>query len=144
MVIAALIQVKPQPSLRACALLTREVVTQVSPYDKQALDLVLKVPPMENSIGSSGSACDYGGVTMQIDPFTPAVFDKQRDKSWSAVSGVGDVAYFADRRGMWGELYVKAGTRVLTIQMDVPTGKTAASIQTNVVALAKAILPKLK
>jgi hypothetical protein len=32
----------------------------------------------------------------------------------------------------------------LTIQMDVPTGRTAASIKPNVIALAKAILPRLK
>ena len=32
----------------------------------------------------------------------------------------------------------------LTIQMDVPNGRTAASIQPNVIALAKAVLPQLK
>ena len=58
--------------------------------------------------------------------------------------GVGDEAYFRDNRGEWGELYVRAGARVLTIQMDVPTGRTAAAIQPNTIALAKALLPKLK
>jgi hypothetical protein len=57
---------------------------------------------------------------------------------------VGAAAYFRDNRGEWGELYVRSDTHVLTIQMDVPTAKTAASIQSNTVALAKAILPKLK
>jgi hypothetical protein len=37
-----------------------------------------------------------------------------------------------------------AGARMVTIQMDVPTGKTAAGIQSNTVSLAKAVLAKLK
>ena len=128
----------------ACALLTKELVTQITPYDTQTLAGVLGVRPTEDPIGQSGSACSYGGITMQIDPFPFATIEKMRTPAWAAVPGVGDAAYFRDNRGEWGELYVRSGTRVLTIQMDVPTGKTAASIQSNTVALAKAILPKLK
>jgi hypothetical protein len=128
----------------ACALLTKELVTQITPYDTQTLAGVLGVRPTEDPIGQSGSACSYGGITMQIDPFPFATIEKMRTPAWAAVPGVGDAACFRDNRGEWGELYVRSGTRVLTIQMDVPTGKTAASIQSNTVALAKAILPKLK
>jgi hypothetical protein len=135
-----------KPATRACALLTRELVMQVTPYEKQSLDLVMRIPPDENSVGASGSACTYGGITMQIDPFPPAAFEKQkqRDKAWVPVSGVGDTAFFFDRRGEWAELFVTFGTRVLTIQMDIPTGQTATSIQPNVIALAKALLAKMK
>src|SRR6188472_127774 len=75
-----------KPAIRACTLLTKEVVTQVSPYEKQALNLVLSVPASEDSLGASGSACSYGGITMQVDPFAPAVFERQRekDKNWVA------------------------------------------------------------
>ena len=128
----------------ACALLTKELVTQITPYDTQTLAGVLGVRPTEDPIGQSGSACSYGGITMQIDPFPFATIEKMRTPAWAAVPGVGDAAYFRDNRGEWGELYVRSGTHVLTIQMDVPTGKTTASIQSNTVALAKAILPKLK
>jgi len=133
-----------KPAVHACTLLTKEVITQISPYDKQALAAALTEAAKENPAGTSGSECSYGGITMQVDPFTPAVFEKQRDNKWVAVSGVGDSAYFFDRSGRWAELYVVAAGRVLTIQMAVPTGKTAPSIQPNVIALAKAILPKLK
>jgi hypothetical protein len=132
------------PAIRACSLLTGDVVTQVTPYDKAALDLVMRIPPQEDSVGSSGSACSYGGITMQVDPFTPAVFEKQRGKDWVPIAGVGDTAYFFDRRGRWAELYVRVGEHVLTIQMDIPMGRTAATVQPNVVALARAILPKLR
>ena len=133
-----------KPAIRACTLLTKEVVTQVTPYDKKALDLVLLVPPMEDSLGASGSACSYGGITMQVDPFAPAVFERTKKPTWAVVPGLGDTAYFVDNGGRWAELYVAAEGRVLTIQMDIPMGKTATSIQPNVIALAKAILPKLK
>ena len=59
------------------------------------------------------------------------------------VPGLGDTAYYVDNGGRWGQLYVTAAGRVLTIQMAIPMGRTAASIQPNVIALAKAILPKL-
>jgi hypothetical protein len=133
----------PRPS--ACALLTRELVAQTSPYSQQQLKLVLIVDPMEDPIGASGSACSYGGITLQIDPFTWATVEKAaRDQKWTSLAGVGDVAYYRDNRGEWAELAVRAGQRVLTIQMDVPDGRTAAQVQPNAVALAKALLPTLK
>jgi hypothetical protein len=133
-----------QPAPRACSLLTKEVVMQVTPYEKQARDVVMRVPASEEALGRTGSECTYGGITLQIDPFPAATFEKQRDQTWVAVNDVGDGAYFRDNKGRWAELYARSGTRVLTIQMAVPNGRTAASIQPNVVALAKTLLPKLK
>lgn len=132
------------PAAGACALLTEDLVRQVAPYEPRALELVLAVPPMEDALGASGSACSYGGITLQIDPFMPSRLKALRGKDWIPVAGVGDAAYFVDNKGRWAELYAGAGRRVVTIQMDVPTGRTAASIQPNVVALAKAILAKLR
>ena len=132
-----------KPAISACSMLTREIVMQVSPYEKQALDLVLRIPPQEDAVGS-GSACSYGGITMQVDPFAPAVFERQIPKEMAPLAGLGDVAHFGDLRKQWAQLYVRAGAHVLTVQMAIPDGRTAASIQSNVVALAKAILPKLK
>jgi len=128
----------------ACSLLTKELVTQVSPYEKQALAAVMLVAPIEDALGATGSACSYGGITLQIDPFPAATLDKHRTNAWVAVQSVGDAAYFHDNRGNYAELYVRTGARVLTIQMDVPMGRTAASIQPNTIALANALLPKLK
>ena len=133
-------------SIPACSLLDKALVAQVSPYDKQALDLVLKVPPNEEAAGQAGSQCDYAGITLAVDAFSPSAFDKmrERDPTWMPVAGLGDRAYFRDNKGRWGELYVVVGSRVLSIQMAVPTGRTAASIQPNAVALAKAVLPRLR
>jgi len=111
-------------------------------YERQALDLAMQVPPNGDALGAAGSECTY--VTLQVDPFAPGVIEKQVKKDWVPMSGVGDAAYFRDNGGRWAELYVRTGAHVMTIQMSVPTGRTAASIQPNVVALAKVLLPQLK
>ena len=129
---------------RACSMLTKERITKVSPYDAKTLATVLLVPANGSSIGASGSECTYGGITMQIDPFTPAAFDRIRTKDWTMIPNLGDSAYYRDNGGRWGEIFASSGAHVLTIQMDIPTGRTAASIQPNAIALAKEILPNLK
>ena len=92
-----------KPTGRACSLLTRELVTQVTPYEKQALELVMSVPPSEDLLGKSGSACYFGGITLQIDPFgSPARIEKEFATQWAPVSDLGDVAYFRDNIGEWG------------------------------------------
>jgi hypothetical protein len=126
----------------ACSVLTRELVTAHSPASKESLNLIMKIPPQEEKSGG-GSSCQNGDVMLQIDPFPVANFDRLFGK-WTPVPGVGDKAYFRDNKGEWAELAVVAGARMITIQMDVPTGKTAAGIQSNTVSLAKAVLGKLK
>jgi hypothetical protein len=129
----------------ACSLLTKDLVMKITPYEKQALDRVAQIPPSEEPVGPSGSACEYGGIYLQIDPFaSPTRLEEDGFVKWLPLPGIGDVAYFRDNVGEWAELYVRAGAHVFTIQMDVPTGRTAESIKPNVIALAQAILPKLR
>jgi hypothetical protein len=128
----------------ACALLTKDLLVAHTAIPKENLARMLKIPPEEEKIaGSGGTMCSYGDVIFQLDPFAAGNFDKLFSQ-WTAVSGVGDRAYFRDNRGMFAEIAAISGKRVITIQMDVPTGGTPASIQPNVVGLAKAILGKLK
>ena len=131
-----------QSAPSACALLTKELLAAHSPASKQSFALMMKIPPQEEKAGA-GTGCQFGDVMLQLDPFPVANFDRLFGK-WSPVSGVGDRAYFRDNGGRWAELAVLAGKRMITIQMDVPEGKTSASIQPNTVALANGILQKLK
>ena len=132
---------KPAPG--ACSILTRDLVMAHSPASTESLNLMMKIPPQEEKIGSNGSACQHGDVMLQINPFPVANFDAMFSR-FTPVSGVGEKAYFRDNRGNWAELAARAGGRMITLQMDVPSGKTAASIQANVVSLAKAVLAKLQ
>jgi hypothetical protein len=133
------------PPPDACALLTKAILTRVSPETAQRLADALAFPPEAGQVGTRGSTCDYGGVYLQIDPFAaPSRVEKEFARSGSArVAGLGDAAFYRDNRGRHGELYVRAGSRTLTIQMSIPPGRTAASIQPNAVELARLLLAEL-
>jgi hypothetical protein len=135
-----------KPAIRACSLLTKELVLNVTPRKDTKMSFV--VPPMEEAVGASGSACEYGGIGLQINPFTPAglaeIRKSKTGQAWTAVAGLGDTAYFHENPNGYAELYVSAGAHTLTIQMSVPTGSTAAAIKANTIELAKALIPKLQ
>ena len=151
LVIACVATSRPQVAtadgkpVSACTYLTKELVAKVTPMDKQAFDFAMQFPPDDESVGNLGSSCEYGGIHLQIDPFAdPKRLEKESLAKWTRLSGIGDVAYFRDNIGEWAELYVRSGPRVFTIQMDVPTGRTAESIKPNAIALAKELLAKLR
>ena len=129
--------------IRACSLLTRDLVVKVSPPQNiRSLDLI---PPMEEDIGANGSYCEYGDISLQVDPFARAAeMRKSMDKEWTAVAGVGDTAFFRNNKNMFAELIVWAGTHHFTIQMGIPMGSTAAAVRPNTITLANAIIPKLR
>jgi hypothetical protein len=134
-----------KPAIRACSLLTKELALQVTPAaNKKVLDMI---PPAEESMGAIGSACEYGDIRLQIDPFPPARVEelrKQQGKDWTPVPNVGDKAYFRDNRGRFAELIVAVGAHTFTVQMGVPLGGTADAIKPNVITVANAIVPKLR
>jgi hypothetical protein len=53
-----------QPAVRACAVLTRDLVAPFT-ENKKMLDLI---PPQEEELGTTGTACEYGGVRLQLFP----------------------------------------------------------------------------
>ena len=127
----------------ACALLTRDVVVKfASEGAKRFLD---QLPPQEEPIGTHGSSCGYGGIHLQIDPFRRSTdLRKSPGKDWQPVSGVGDTAFFRNNSDRFAELMVWTGTRHFTIQMDVPTGASGASIKPKTIELANLLIPKLR
>ena len=132
-----------KPATKACSLLTKELAMKVSPSPNKAM---FTIPPEESSLGKSGSACEYADITLQIDPFSPALIasESKKDKSWVQVPGVGDSAWFHDQKNGNAEFMASVGTRTFTIQMGIPAKSTAETIKPNVIALANAIVPKLK
>jgi uncharacterized protein YdhG (YjbR/CyaY superfamily) len=127
--------------MRACSLLTRAEVKKLLPWPPQ----LEQFPNEEEPIGTTGSSCGYPTVFIQVLPFSQRMIDsaKQRDKL-EPVSGVGDEAYFHDNKNRYAELYVKTGKYLLTLQGDVPTGKTSESIKPAVVALARLLAERVR
>jgi hypothetical protein len=129
------------PAIRACSILTKDLVAPFA-ENKKVLDLI---PPEEESLGNSGAACEWGIVRLQV---FPTAKDKQKrtapNKEYQPLSGVGEAAYFHNNKNNYAELMFWTATHYLTLQVSVPTGKTAEAIKPDTVRLANAIIAKLR
>lgn len=131
-----------KPPLRACALLTRDLVAK---YDTQNPKLREMFKPTEESVGAHGSSCDDGGIFLQVDPFArPDELRKSPGKDWHPVAGIGDAAFFRDNGGRWAELMAWTGSHHFTLQIGIPAGGTAELVKPNAAGLATALIGKLK
>jgi hypothetical protein len=127
-----------QAALRACAVLTRDLVAPFT-ENKKMLDVL---PPQEEALEPSGTACDYGGVRLQL------FLGRGGKRTLSAkdiqpISGVGEGGYFRNNRDQYAELMVWTGKHSLDLQVSVPSGRTADAMKPDIVALANAIIAKL-
>jgi hypothetical protein len=115
----------------------------VAPFtaNKQLLDLF---PPEEEPMGQFGSACEYGVVRLQIRSVRADAPRTAPVKEWQPVSGAGEKAFFRSNGTQYAELMFWAGTHYLTLQVGVPTGSTPEAIKPNTIALANAVLAKLR
>ena len=131
-----------KPAIRACEVLTRDVVAKFDTGNPKMRDLI---PRDEEAIGSHGSSCNDGSIFVQIDPFLNSdSYRKSPAKDWQAVSGVGDTAYFHNNRDRYAELMVWSGKHHFTIQLSVPDGRTAEAVKPNTIGIATALIEKLK
>lgn len=97
----------------------------------------------EEPVGSSGSSCNYPSVFIQILPFPQRTIDLARERGGlETINGVGDDAYFHNNANRYAELYVRAGTHLLTLQANVDG--TVESVKPGVVNLAKALVARLR
>jgi hypothetical protein len=127
-----------QPTVRACAMLTRDLVAPLT-ENKKILDLI---PPQEETLEPSGSACDYGAVRLQLFPGRGGKRTMSA-KDLQPISGVGEGGYFRSNSDRYAELMVWTSKHALDLQVSVPSGRTAEAIKPDVVALANAIIAKL-
>jgi hypothetical protein len=127
-----------QPGVRACEVLTRDLVIPFT-ENPAILDLF---PPEEETLGTTGTACEYGIVRLQLYPglggrgtVTGNDFQPISDAGWNG--------FFRNNADMYAELMVWTAEHSLTLQVSVPTGRTAEAIRPDVVGLANAIIAKL-
>jgi len=129
------------PVVKVCDLLPKDEVKKLI-GGSQVFDMT---PPVEEALGTYGSSCNYAGVLIQVIPYRPSIIDAAKKRGrLSAVAGVGDEAHLYDNPAGYAELYVKVDRRLLILQRDVPIGKTVADVRPGTIALAKALLPKLR
>lgn len=124
--------------VRACAVLTRDLVAPFT-ENKKVLDLL---PPDEETLGTSGTACTYGAVRLQLFPGRGGKVTVS-SKEYQPISGVGDGGLFRNNRNCYAELTAWTSKHRIDLQVDVPSGRTAEAIKPDVVKLANAIFAKL-
>jgi len=128
--------------ISACSLLPTDLVLKVGGINPQAAKIL---KPEEEAMGTTGSACEYGEIRLQVDPFARTDdMRKSPGKDWQPVSGVGDTAFFHANGRNYAELIVWTGGHHFTIQFGVPIGSTPEAIKPKTIELANAIIPKLR
>jgi len=127
-----------QAAVRACAVLTRDLVAPFT-ENKKILDLI---PAAEEALGTSGTACEFGAVRLQLFPGRGGKRTVSA-KDLQPISGAGEGGYFRSNRDRYAELMVWTSKHSLDLQVSVPSGGTAEAIKSDVVALANAIIAKL-
>ena len=127
-----------QAAVTACGVLTRDLVAPFT-ENKKILDLI---PPEEESLGTSGTACEYGAVRLQLFPGRGGKRTVSA-KGIEPIAGAGEGGYFRNNGNQYAELMVWTGKHSLDLQVSVPSGRTAEAIKPDVVALANAIIAKL-
>jgi hypothetical protein len=136
---------KPSPPatgarFNACTILPREEVKKIVPWSVQG-DLEKET---EMPLGG-GSACVYPSVQIYVDKYSASKIDTARkDGPLTPVAGLGDEAFVQQKGKYWAELYVKVGDRLLHIEKDIPADGTFESVKPSMVALAKALVAKLR
>jgi hypothetical protein len=127
-----------QSAIRACSVLTRDLVAPLT-ENKRVLDLI---PPEEESMGGSNTACENGAVRLQLYPGRGGK-GTVTGKDFQPISGPGWSGYFRDNRGNYAELLVWTAKHSFTLQVSLPSGRSAESLKPDVVALANTIIAKL-
>jgi hypothetical protein len=131
----------PASAIKVCGLLPRAEVKKLIDGD-QVFDLI---PPKEEALSTYGSSCSYPGVHIQVMSFLPSTIEAARKRGkLDTVAGVGDEAYLYENPAGYAELYVKVGPYLLTLQRRVGTESTVADVRPGVLALANALVEKLR
>src|SRR6476620_1486135 len=127
-----LAQQSPAPPVKVCGLLPKGEEKKLI-GGNQFFDTMA---PEEEALGTYGSSCNYPSVTIQVMPFQQSTFDTARKRGrLESVAGVGDEAYLYNNPAGYAELYVKVGSRLLTLQRSVAMGQTVADVRSGVIAL---------
>ena len=148
---AELARTKGETAIKTCSLLTNTEIKEVTGR-KNAWDL-------NEEPYAAGSVCDYGGGVVTIRIFSGAKAEESIDwtlKNYKVenmkknpIAGFGSGAYvmyfkpdnqYQDTAAI---LVARAGARMFMMSLAAPDGKTAESVQPQLVTLAKTVAERL-
>jgi len=133
------------PTAHACSVLTRAEVRQLVPWSDQMEKIF---PQEEEDQFANGSGCEYPSIRVQVMSTSPEQWkrwiESSKNPTVERVAGVGDEAYIRDNKGLFAELYAKSGSYLISLQKSLKTGETTGASKPQLVALAQAIVAKLR
>lgn len=133
-------QTTNQP-VKACSLLTLAEVKKIAPWPPH-LDSIAKAT--EEPVGTRGTSCNYPTADVQVLSFSQQTLDVLKKSTVESLSGLGDEAYARNNRDRYVEVIAKAGAHLVTVQLNIATGETYASQKPVAIALAQALVAKLR
>jgi hypothetical protein len=129
----------PAPRVEVCKLIPKPEVRKFLPWH----DVVDRMAVEDEPVGATGSACEFATVRVQVLTWTPSLIESARKSGpLETIAGVGDEAYFHNNRDRYAELYVRVGSRILTLQASAD-GKMA-EVKAKTIELAKVYVTKLR
>jgi hypothetical protein len=133
------------PTKHACSLLTRAEVRKLVSWADQMEKIF---PNEEEDQFANGSGCEYPSIRVQVMSTSPDHFkrwiDASKNPTLERIAGLGDEAYIRDNKGMFAELFAKNGSHLVSLQKHLNAGETTQSTKPQLIALAKALLAKLR
>jgi hypothetical protein len=128
--------------VKACSLATVAEVKKIAPWPPH-MDQFVKAE--EEPLGTHGSSCNYSTVFVQVMAFNQGTIDAAKKAgAQEAVAGVGDEAYVRNNRNRYAELITRVGPHLLTLQLNVGTGKTFEDEKPKLIELSKLFVSKLR
>jgi len=128
--------------VKVCSLLSLAEVKKLAPWPSH-VDAIAK--PQEEAIGSTGSSCNYPGVSIQVMVFRQSFIDTLRKAGpLERVSGVGEEAYIRNNRDYFAELVARVGPHLLTVQLSIGSSKTFDMTKPSLLEIGKVYAAKLR
>ena len=126
--------------VKVCSLLTVAEVKKLAPWEPMFDQM-----KVEEEAFSGGSSCNYPTATVQVMQFRQTTIDALgKDGKLEAITGAGDAAWLRNNQNLFGELLVKVGPHLLTVQMGISRGKTFDTLRPTLLELGKAFAAKLR
>ena len=126
--------------VKVCSLLTVSEVKKLAPWEPMFDQM-----KVEEEAFSNGSRCNYPTATVQVSQFRQTTIDALgKGAKLETVSGTGDAAWLRNNQNLFGELLVKVGPHLLTVQMNISRGKTFDTLKPTLLELGKAFAAKLR
>jgi hypothetical protein len=129
-------------AVKVCPLVSVAEVKKIAPWAPQ-LDQFATAE--EETVGASGSSCNYPTVLVQVLEYRPQTIDTLRKSGpLETVAGIGEEAYARDNRGKFAEVVARVGPHLLTVQFDIGTNQTYATAKPTAIELAKLFASRLR